>query len=79
MKNGHQEGDEHAQGRVALTDLRTTSMIWLNMDSTLDTLAPDAGWGAEGERIGREKDMVARKEGREDEEKKRGKMIEYLL
>jgi hypothetical protein len=54
-------------------------MIWLNMDSTLDTLALGAAWGAEGERREREKDMMARKEGREDEEKKRGKMIEYLL
>ena len=46
-------------------------MIWLNMDSTLDTLALDAAWGAESPR-GREKDMMARKEGREDGRKKEG-------
>ena len=54
-------------------------MIWPNMDSTLDTLGLDGAWGAEGETRGREKDMMARKEGREDEEKKRGEMILYLL
>jgi len=46
-------------------------MIWLNMDSTLDTLGLDATWGAEGETRGREKDMMARKEGREDGRKKK--------
>jgi hypothetical protein len=46
-------------------------MIWLNIDSTLDTLALDAAWGTEGEIRGREKDMTARKEGRE-RKKKRG-------
>lgn len=33
-----------AQREGALTDLRTTSMIWVNMDSILETLAPELGW-----------------------------------
>lgn len=40
-----------------LTDLRTTSKIWENMDSTLETLAPGVGWGPRGETRWREKDM----------------------
>ena len=32
---GYQGVGEHARRRVGLTDLRTTSMIWPNMASTL--------------------------------------------
>jgi hypothetical protein len=36
-------------------------MIWVNMDSTLETLAPEVGWVIKGEAIWREKDMSGEK------------------
>jgi hypothetical protein len=70
MKNGIKERPIRSATR-APTDLRTTSTIWPNMDSTLEGPADDVAFGPEGETRGREKGHDERKRGTRGKKTKR--------
>jgi hypothetical protein len=56
-----QRDQDWARRGGALADLRTTSMIWLNMASTLGALGPDEGSAGVCGTKRRENDMMAQK------------------